>query len=145
MLFRSDVVTDHKNLEYFVTTKLLTRRQVRWSEYLSQFNLIIRFRPGRLGSKPDALTRRWDIYPKEGSSDYATVNPHNFCPVFTNEQLVSSLRATSLNFPILRAVTIMDIEQLHSDIKSAQSSNPISDNLINPPNSDWTTNSEGLL
>jgi hypothetical protein len=43
-----DVVTDHKNLEYFATTKLLTRHQVRWSEYLSQFNLIIRFRPGLL-------------------------------------------------------------------------------------------------
>jgi RNase H-like domain found in reverse transcriptase len=43
-----DVVTDHKNLEYFSTTKLLTRRQARWSKYLSQFNLVIRFRPGRL-------------------------------------------------------------------------------------------------
>jgi len=38
-----DVVTDHKNLEYFATTKLLTRRQARWSEYLSQFNMVIRF------------------------------------------------------------------------------------------------------
>ena len=35
-----DVVTDHKNLEYFATTKILTRRQARWSEYLSQFNKI---------------------------------------------------------------------------------------------------------
>jgi len=53
-----DVITDHKNLEYFATTKLLNRRQARWSEYLAQFNLIIRFRPGKLGTKPDALTRR---------------------------------------------------------------------------------------
>ena len=52
-----DVVTDHKNLEYFSTTKLLTRRQARWSKYLAQFNLTIRSRPGRLGAKPDALTR----------------------------------------------------------------------------------------
>ena len=59
-----DIVMDHKNLEYFSTTKVLTRRQARWSEYLSQFNLVIRFRPGRLGTKPDALTRRWDVYPK---------------------------------------------------------------------------------
>src|SRR3979490_1288814 len=41
-----DVVTDHKNLEYFSTTKLLTRHQVRWSKYLSQFNLVICFCPG---------------------------------------------------------------------------------------------------
>ena len=52
-----DVVTDHKNLEYFSTTKTLTRRQARWSEYLSAFNMVIRFRPGILGGKPDSLTR----------------------------------------------------------------------------------------
>ena len=52
-----DVVTDHKNLEYFSTSKVLTHQQARWSEYLCQFNLIIRFRPGKLGAKPDALTR----------------------------------------------------------------------------------------
>jgi len=52
-----DVVMDHKNLEYFSTTKILTWRQVRWSEYLSQFNLVIRFHSSHLGTKPDALTR----------------------------------------------------------------------------------------
>src|SRR6201981_3166474 len=50
-----DVVTDHKNLEYFTMTKLLPRRQARWLEFLSQFNLIVRFRPGKLGMKPDVL------------------------------------------------------------------------------------------
>jgi len=52
-----NVVMDHKNLEYFLTTKILTHRQARWLEYLSQFNLVICFRPGCLGTKPDALTR----------------------------------------------------------------------------------------
>ena len=36
-----DVVTDHKNLEYFSTTKLLTCHQVCWLEFLCQFNLTI--------------------------------------------------------------------------------------------------------
>ena len=52
-----DIVTDHKNLEYFSTTKLLTCCQACWSEFLSQFNLIICFCPGILGTKPDTLTR----------------------------------------------------------------------------------------
>ena len=52
-----DVVMDHKNLEYFSSSKVLTRHQARWSEFLSQFNLLIRFCPGCLGAKPDALTR----------------------------------------------------------------------------------------
>jgi hypothetical protein len=86
-----DVITDHKNLEYFATTKLLSRHQARWSEFLHQFNLLIRFRPGKLGAKPDSLTRCWDVYPKEGDKDYARVNPHNFRPVFTSEQLTLSL------------------------------------------------------
>ena len=96
-----DVITDHKNLEYFATTKLLTRRQARWSEFLSQFNIIIRFHPGKLGTKPDVLTRCWDVYPKEEDSDYANVNPQNLRPVFTQEQLASSLRATYYCRPIL--------------------------------------------
>ena len=45
-----DVVMDYKNLEYFSTTKVLTWRQIQWSEYLSQFNLVIRFCPGCCGN-----------------------------------------------------------------------------------------------
>jgi len=64
-----DVVTDHKNLEYFSSSKVLTHCQAHWSEYC--------FCPGCLRAKPDALTRHWDVYPKEGDRDYARVNPHN--------------------------------------------------------------------
>src|ERR1700730_6583293 len=111
-----DVVTDHKNLKYFSMVCLLTRRQARWSEFLSQFNFVIRFHPGRLGMKPDALTRRWDVYPKEGDSDYACVNPQNLRPMFTGGQLISSLRASSLYEPTLRASFVIDDDQLRRDI-----------------------------
>ena len=72
-----DIVTDHKNLEYFATTKILTRRQAHWSEYLSQFNMVICFCPGKLGTKPDAFSRCWDIYCKGGNSDFVLANPSN--------------------------------------------------------------------
>ena len=71
-----DVVTNYKNLEYFCTTKLLTQRQACWSKYLLQFNLIIRFHPGKLRENPDALTRQWDIYLKEGGSNYRISPSH---------------------------------------------------------------------
>jgi len=141
-----DVVTDHKNLEYFATTKLLSRRQARWSEYLHQFNLAVRFRPGKLGAKPDALTRRWDVYPKEGDKDYARVNPHNFKPMFTQEQLASSLRASTLAAPVLRAAVIMDIELLHKDILSALPSDTFASELLSSSNDPrWTVDAEGFL
>src|SRR5260221_10168525 len=79
-----DMVTDHKNLEYFMSSKKLSQQQARWAEFLVQFNMKVCFRPGRLGSKLDALTCRWDIY-MEGDDPEAIVT--NICPVFTSDQL----------------------------------------------------------
>lgn len=52
------ILTDHRNLEYFMTTKNLSERQVRWSEILSQYNFRLKFRPGKKATRPDALSRR---------------------------------------------------------------------------------------
>jgi hypothetical protein len=60
------VLSDRKNLEYFMTTKQLNRRQVRWAEYLSRFNFVITYRSGKQGGKPNALTRRSGDLPEEG-------------------------------------------------------------------------------
>jgi len=75
------VLTDHKNLEYFTTTKLLNRRQARWAQFLSQFNFKIVYRPGKVGAKPDSLTRRSRDLPKEGDKQltknfHAVIKPH---------------------------------------------------------------------
>jgi len=63
--FPISVITDHKNLEYFTTTKQLSRRQARWNEFMSRFDYKIAYRPGKLGGKPDALTRRSGDLPQE--------------------------------------------------------------------------------
>ena len=140
-----DVVTDHKNLEYFSTTKILNRRQARWSEYLCQFNLVVRFRPGKLGAKPDALTRRWDVYAKEGVNDYAKVNPQNYRPVFTQEQLSISLCASMLISAALRGSLIMDVDKLHQDIRNAYTTDPTASvQFPQPSNAQWTL-TDGLL
>ena len=77
-----EVYTDHRNLTYFSKTKTLSRRLARWSEFLSQFNFVIKFWPGRLGKKPDALTRRWDVYEDDPSKENLTQRP-----VFIQTQL----------------------------------------------------------
>src|SRR5258707_1587855 len=90
------MVTNHKNLEYFTSMKKLTRRQARWSEYLSQFNLQIRFCPGRLGTKPDALTHHSDVHPGSGPD----TTPTNVCPLFTPRQLETpTSHASTLDHP----------------------------------------------
>ena len=52
------VLTDHKGLEYFMTTKKLTPRQARWAEFLSEYNFIISYQSGKKNEKADALTRK---------------------------------------------------------------------------------------
>jgi len=61
-----DVLSDHRNLTYFMSKQDFNRWQARWSTFLSSFNYKIQYRPGRLGLKPDALTRRSEDLPWEG-------------------------------------------------------------------------------
>jgi len=70
-----EVFTDHKNLVYFCKSKTLLCRQARWSEFLSQFNLAIKFRPGRLGTKQDALTRYWNVYDRDDCLKSVNIRP----------------------------------------------------------------------
>jgi hypothetical protein len=54
------VITDHKNLEKFTTTKELTRRQVRWAQTLASYDFKITYRKGSENGRADALSRRSD-------------------------------------------------------------------------------------
>jgi len=49
-----------------MTTNELNERQARWMQELSQFNFKIKYRPGKEGGKPDALTRREGDLPTAG-------------------------------------------------------------------------------
>jgi len=51
------VVTDHQPLTYMPTKGHLSRRQARWSEFLSRFDLIWEHRPGRVNIA-DPLSRK---------------------------------------------------------------------------------------
>lgn len=58
------IYTDHRNLEHFVTTKTLNRRQARWSLDLASYDFVIIYRPGSKNTKADALSRRPDYIPQ---------------------------------------------------------------------------------
>lgn len=64
------VYTDHKNLEYFMSARVLNRRQARWSMSLSRFDFIITYRPGKQQGLSDALSRRSYFAPKEGDAAF---------------------------------------------------------------------------
>lgn len=62
------VLCDHHNLQYFMTTKVLNQRQARWMNYLTRFDFEIIFKPGKQNTKADALTRRPGDVLEEGDA-----------------------------------------------------------------------------
>ena len=52
------ILTDHKNLNFFTSKRLLNERQARYNDVLFQFNYVIKWRSGCTSDRPDALSRR---------------------------------------------------------------------------------------
>ena len=84
------MLSNHKNLKDFTTTKQLTCHQVHLSEYLSEFNYLIHYHAGWLGTKPDVLTHCEDVYP-HGENAYTLANLHNFQSMFKAGQLLQAI------------------------------------------------------
>src|SRR3979490_3391221 len=84
-----EIWTDHKNLEYFRTSKKLNRRQARWSLYLSRFDFTLHHRPGRSMGEADALSRRSDH--SSGAGDNGTY--------FGTSEDISELRVQRIQWP----------------------------------------------
>jgi len=64
------VYTDHQNLQYFLTIKVWNPRQIRWAQWLANFNFKIVYCPGSRGRKPDALSRRPEYRLEEGATHH---------------------------------------------------------------------------
>ena len=62
------MISDHNNLRYFMTTKELSAKQIRWAEKLAAFDFTIEYRKGKL-NPADAPSRRPDIVKPDGSED----------------------------------------------------------------------------
>ena len=68
---------DHKNLQYFMTSQKLNRRQARWVLYLSQFNFALKHIPGKSMGKADRLSKRldWQERVEKDNEDQKLIKP----------------------------------------------------------------------
>ncbi|KAI0997402.1 hypothetical protein K3495_g10783 [Podosphaera aphanis] len=80
------ITSDHMNLKYFLTTRRLTERQIRWAEFMSRFRYNLIYRKGSENERPDALSRRDQDKPKEG-------DPHLLA---RERQLLNPVKITKL-------------------------------------------------
>ncbi|KAL0193439.1 hypothetical protein M9458_011735 [Cirrhinus mrigala] len=51
------ILTDHRNLEYIRSARVLNHPQARWSLFFTRFHFEITYRPGSQNTKADALSR----------------------------------------------------------------------------------------
>ncbi|MBW0572857.1 hypothetical protein O181_112572 [Austropuccinia psidii MF-1] len=64
-----EVLTNHSSLQYFMSSKELTRRQAHWAE----FHFSITSRPGCLATLLYALSRQDNVYPERGRTSSARI------------------------------------------------------------------------
>ncbi|MBW0558888.1 hypothetical protein O181_098603 [Austropuccinia psidii MF-1] len=72
-----------------MSSKVLTCCQARWAEFLSEFHFTITYRPGRLATLPDCLSRWDNVYPERGV-DFISKNPQNFHQVIKKNGIQES-------------------------------------------------------
>jgi hypothetical protein len=71
------ILTDHKNLLHFITTKELNKRQVRWFEKLEQYKFKILYILEKENDKADALSRRSDHIKTKKSFNHSILKVNN--------------------------------------------------------------------
>lgn len=112
---RFDILTDHRALEYFMSTKKLSSRQVNWAEFLSRFHFLLRWRPGKINTA-DALSRRHeDVHSQQQVKD------------------------------ITRTITLLPADCLDQQIQRELATNELAPLSQDPPSSDLTIGEEILL
>ncbi|KAI7201342.1 hypothetical protein KC365_g18742, partial [Hortaea werneckii] len=98
------IYTDHKNLQYFTTTKDLSRRHCRWSELLGQYKFDIQYTPGKDNGRADALSRRSDYMEGKEQTSKALLKINKNGSLTTNTKefnnILQVLRDDKEEFPI---------------------------------------------
>lgn len=62
-------------------TKKLTPRQVRWVEFLSEFNFIISYQSSKKNNKANALTRKSNNQPHDNDDKHLEYCMHMLLPL----------------------------------------------------------------
>ena len=61
-----EIRIDHKNLEYFMTVKKLTERQIKWSLIFFKYHFVINYITGKSNERADVFFKREQNVPETG-------------------------------------------------------------------------------
>ena len=138
------IYTDHKNLVWFTETKLYNRRQARWAEKLASFDFVIHYRPGTLGGKPDALSRRPDYRPLRGGgttmpksknpNEFQFLKPQQLQDFPTDKERTAIIAQLSISATIVQPLDQDEsfLNEIKSSLKNDQAISPYLSQLEDP-------------
>jgi hypothetical protein len=124
------VWTDHKNLIYFTTTKVLNRRQVRWAETLAAYNFTIAYRKGSENARADALSRRTDY-----------VGPKQERPRAILKETSEGMQYNEL----LATISVVENTELEKELKDAYSTDECAKRVLEKTEGDFLIDEQGLI
>ena len=124
------VWTDHKNLIYFTTTKVLNRRQVRWAETLAAYNFTITYRKGSENARADALSRRTDY-----------VGPKEERPRAILKKTEEGMQYNEL----LATIAIVEETELEERLKKAYATDECAKRVLNKVEGNFAIDEQGLI
>jgi hypothetical protein len=118
---RFRILTNHRALEYFMTTKKLSARQARWAEFLSRFYFEIKYQPGKANTLADALSR-----PENGPEFYC--DKSRMQVLIKPECLDSQIRteaSIAMVIPVIPKPDVPIINRILALNRTAPSLNPL--------------------
>ncbi|KAL0149148.1 hypothetical protein M9458_055580 [Cirrhinus mrigala] len=119
------VITDHKNLQYFRDAKRLCPHQARWSLFFSRFNFSITYRRGPKNIRADALSRLHDH--QETSETPTNIIPEHII-VSPIEWSAPPIVATPVPRPFVPRTQRVDL--IHSTHTSLGTGHPGANNTL---------------
>jgi hypothetical protein len=87
------VYTDHRTLQNFDMQRDLSRRQLRWQEFMSQYDMTIVYIPGEDNTVADALSQVPEgCYPREATSDLNVPGIHALLSITTDPSILRAIQ-----------------------------------------------------
>src|ERR1700761_2604742 len=92
------IETDHRSLEHIQTQPHIAPKEVRWIEYMQQYNFLMKYKEGKTNLVADSLSRRADHQPSEIKSAVDSHTLHHIVedPTQTIRQEIAQLKASYL-------------------------------------------------
>ena len=104
------ILTNHKNLEYFAKPRILNRRQMRWLELLTHYFYETFYQPGDKNCAADALSRCAELRPPDGEDDQpqCLIPKAKFMELSTSEVELTDSDWAELTEVVIAALTSSD-------------------------------------